>query len=84
MDDAAVTEQIDALASMASIRSTYLVVPRFLACLLLIPALTIMADLVGFLGGAGYSVYFLHIDPSWPCRPTASSACCTWNRGWGR
>ena len=47
-----VTEQIDALASMGANPIHYLVVPRFLACLLLIPALTIMADFMGIVGGA--------------------------------
>ena len=47
-----VTEQIDALASMGVNPIHYLVVPRFLACLLLIPALTIMADFTGIFGGA--------------------------------
>ena len=57
-----VTEQIDALASMGANPIHYLVVPRFLACLLLIPALTIMADFMGVVGGAFYSVYLLGID----------------------
>ncbi|MGO9115462.1 MAG: MlaE family ABC transporter permease [Thermoguttaceae bacterium] len=57
-----VTEQIDALASMGSNPIHYLVVPRFLGCLLLIPALTIMADFMGIVGGAFYSVYLLNID----------------------
>ncbi len=57
-----VTEQIDALASMGANPIHYLVVPRFLACLLLIPALTIMADFMGILGGWFYSVYYLNID----------------------
>src|SRR6266571_1487866 len=39
-----VTEQIDALSSMGADPIYYLVVPRFLACLVLIPTLTIMAD----------------------------------------
>ena len=46
-----VTEQIDALASMGANPIHYLVVPRFLGCLLLIPALTIMADFMGVVGG---------------------------------
>ncbi len=45
------TEQIDALASMGANPIHYLVVPRFLACLLLIPALTIWADIMGIIGG---------------------------------
>jgi phospholipid/cholesterol/gamma-HCH transport system permease protein len=57
-----VTEQIDALASMGANPVHYLVVPRFLGCLLLIPCLTIMADFTGILGGAAYSVNFLNID----------------------
>jgi phospholipid/cholesterol/gamma-HCH transport system permease protein len=57
-----VTEQIDALASMGANPVHYLVVPRFLGCLLLIPALTIMADFMGIVGGAVYSVYLLDID----------------------
>jgi phospholipid/cholesterol/gamma-HCH transport system permease protein len=40
----------------------YLVVPRFLACLLLIPALTIMADFMGISGAFFYAVYYLKID----------------------
>ena len=57
-----VTEQIDALASLGANPIHYLVVPRFLACLLLIPALTIMADFMGFVGAFGYAVWFLGID----------------------
>ena len=57
-----VTEQIDALTSMGANPIHYLVVPRFLACLLLIPALTIMADFMGIVGGYFYSVVMLDID----------------------
>jgi phospholipid/cholesterol/gamma-HCH transport system permease protein len=57
-----VTEQIDALASMGANPIHYLVVPRFLACLLLIPALTIMGDIMGILGGGFYSVQLSGID----------------------
>ena len=57
-----VTEQIDALASMGANPIHYLVVPRFLACLILIPTLVIMADFMGVVGGFFYSVVILHID----------------------
>jgi phospholipid/cholesterol/gamma-HCH transport system permease protein len=57
-----VTEQIDALVSMGANPLQYLVVPRFLACLLLIPSLTIMADFMGVAGGYFYSIYVLQID----------------------
>jgi phospholipid/cholesterol/gamma-HCH transport system permease protein len=57
-----VTEQIDALTTMGVDPVHYLVVPRFLACILLIPALTIMADFMGIVGGYFYSVIILDID----------------------
>jgi phospholipid/cholesterol/gamma-HCH transport system permease protein len=57
-----VTEQIDALASMGANPIHYLVVPRFLACLVLIPTLTIMADFMGVVGGAFYCIWGLGID----------------------
>jgi phospholipid/cholesterol/gamma-HCH transport system permease protein len=57
-----VTEQIDALTSMGANPIHYLVVPRFLACLLLIPALTIMADFMGIVGGYFFSTVIMDID----------------------
>jgi phospholipid/cholesterol/gamma-HCH transport system permease protein len=57
-----VTEQIDALTSMGANPIHYLVVPRFLACLVLIPTLTIMADFMGVAGGAFYGTVMLDID----------------------
>ena len=57
-----VTEQIDALESMGANPLYYLVVPRFLGCLILIPTLTIMADFMGVLGGYLYSHGILGID----------------------
>lgn len=57
-----VTEQIDALASMGSNPIHYLVVPRFIGCVMLIPMLTIMADFMGVVGGHFYSVVLLGID----------------------
>lgn len=57
-----VTEQIDALECMGANPINHLVVPRFLACVLLIPALTVMADFMGIVGGYVYSVFVLQID----------------------
>jgi phospholipid/cholesterol/gamma-HCH transport system permease protein len=57
-----VTEQIDALSSMGANPIYYLVAPRFIACLVLIPCLTIMADFMGVAGGYFYSIYILDID----------------------
>lgn len=57
-----VTEQIDALNSMGVNPIHYLVVPRFLGCLILIPALTLIADVTGVFGGAFYCINVLDIN----------------------
>ena len=57
-----VTEQIDALQSMGANPIQYLVVPRFLGCLLMIPSLTVMAIFMGVVGGWLYSVQVFGID----------------------
>lgn len=46
-----VSEQIDALEALGADPIAYLVVPRFLACFLMIPALTMVAEGVGIFGG---------------------------------
>jgi phospholipid/cholesterol/gamma-HCH transport system permease protein len=62
-----VTEQIDALRVMGSDPIRYLVVPRFLACLLLSPILTIYSDFLGVIGGWAVSTQGLHVpnQPYW-------------------
>lgn len=57
-----VTEQIDALVAMGANPIRHLVVPRFLACLFMIPSLTIMAVFMGVVGGGFYCTYVLEID----------------------
>jgi phospholipid/cholesterol/gamma-HCH transport system permease protein len=57
-----VTEQIDAMAAMGANPIQYLVAPRFLASMFLIPALTVMADFMGIVGGYFYCVIVLGID----------------------
>ncbi len=57
-----VTEQIDALTSMGTNPIHFLVVPRFISCLVLIPALTAMGDFAGVIGGAFYCTQILPID----------------------
>jgi phospholipid/cholesterol/gamma-HCH transport system permease protein len=57
-----VTEQIDALTALGTNPIHYLVVPRFLACFLLIPLLTLMADFMGVIGGAVISTQVLMVD----------------------
>jgi phospholipid/cholesterol/gamma-HCH transport system permease protein len=57
-----VTEQIDAISALGTNPVNYLVVPRFLACVLLIPLLTLMADFMGVIGGAVVSTQLLKVD----------------------
>lgn len=57
-----VTEQIDALSSMGASPMQYLVVPRFLACVIMIPVMTVVADFMGVVGGYLYSVNGFGID----------------------
>jgi phospholipid/cholesterol/gamma-HCH transport system permease protein len=58
-----VNEQIDALACLGVNPVHYLVVPRFLACVLLIPLLTAFADVAGVAGGALICVQIYGIEP---------------------
>ena len=58
-----VGEQIDALDCLGVNSVHYLVVPRFLACVLLIPLLTVIADMMGVLGGAFICIYLYHVEP---------------------
>lgn len=53
-----VTEQLDALRVMGSDPIAYLVVPRFIACVLLTPILTMYSDFMGVIGGWFISTYF--------------------------
>ena len=55
-----VTEQIDAMETMGISPVRFLVVPRFLAALIMLPVLTIFADIVAILGG--YLVSVLTLD----------------------
>jgi len=50
-----VTEQIDALESLGRSPASHLLVPRILACLLMIPVLTVMADVIGIISGWWFS-----------------------------
>jgi phospholipid/cholesterol/gamma-HCH transport system permease protein len=58
-----VTEQIDALETLALDPVKYLVVPRFVAGLIMLPVLTIFADTIAILGGLGISTVSLHVSP---------------------
>lgn len=58
-----VTEQIDALVTLATNPVHYLVVPRFIAGLIMLPILTICADAVGIFGGYLVSTRVLNANP---------------------
>jgi phospholipid/cholesterol/gamma-HCH transport system permease protein len=60
-----VTEQIDALRTLATHPVDYLVVPRLLAAILVMPILTAEAIAVGIAGGYAVGVYLLGIDPTY-------------------
>lgn len=53
-----VTEQIDALESLAINPVRYLVMPRFLACITMLPILTIMANFIAIMGAFGVAYLF--------------------------
>ena len=59
-----VTEQVDALETLAVNPVKFLVVPRFLALCLMLPLLTVYADFIGMIGGYLIGVYKLLIGPS--------------------
>ena len=57
-----VTEQIDALRVMAVSPVNYLIVPRMLACMVVVPILTVFGDVIGVLGGYFTAVYYSGIS----------------------
>ena len=57
-----VTEQIDALNALGSNPVKYLVIPRFIACMLMLPVLTVLSDIFCFLGGYFVSVYLVKVN----------------------
>jgi phospholipid/cholesterol/gamma-HCH transport system permease protein len=57
-----VTEQIEALRSMGLEPSRFLVVPRLLAMLVMLPLLTIFADVVSIVGGMWIAQTYAHIS----------------------
>lgn len=59
-----VTEQIEALETLAANPVKYLVVPRLLALIVMLPLLTVYADAIGILGGYIVGVWKLGIGSS--------------------
>jgi phospholipid/cholesterol/gamma-HCH transport system permease protein len=56
-------QEIDALSTMGISPMEFLVLPRMMALILMMPLLTIYADLVGILGGAVVGVAMLGLSP---------------------
>jgi phospholipid/cholesterol/gamma-HCH transport system permease protein len=57
------TEQIDALHTLATDPMRYLIAPRVIAGVIVMPLLVIVANLIGILGGFAVSVQTLDFDP---------------------
>lgn len=59
-----VTDQLDALRVMGTDPVRYLVVPRVLACVIMVPILTVASDLMGIVGGWLVVVVGFNVDAS--------------------
>src|SRR5262249_16135952 len=58
-----VTEQIDALSTLSTNPFKYLVAPRLIAGLAMLPLLVVVADIIGVFGGYVVSIYKLGFNP---------------------
>jgi phospholipid/cholesterol/gamma-HCH transport system permease protein len=58
-----VTEQIDALRTLSTNPFKYLIAPRVIAGILMLPLLVIIADIIGVMGGYLVSVHALGFSP---------------------
>lgn len=59
-----VTEQVDALTTLSTNPFKYLVAPRILAGLLMLPCLVVVADIIGVFGGFVVGAYKLGYNPA--------------------
>jgi phospholipid/cholesterol/gamma-HCH transport system permease protein len=57
-----VTEQIDALESLSINPVRYLVMPRFLACIAMLPVLTVIANFIAIMGAFGVAYFFQDVS----------------------
>ncbi len=71
----AVTEQIDALHTLATDPVKYLVMPRLMACAALLPILTVIADFIGILGGYVVGVKLFGINSTYYLRHMSQYMC---------
>jgi len=56
-------EEVDALISMGINPVRFIVAPKLLALMVMVPALTVFSDIIGILGGFSLSVIILEIHP---------------------
>jgi phospholipid/cholesterol/gamma-HCH transport system permease protein len=66
-----VTEQIDALTTLSTDPYKYLVLPRLIAGVTMLPALVLIGDILGVFGGYLVSVHKLHFTPAPYLKSTA-------------
>ena len=59
-----VTEQIDALVTLSTNPFKYLIAPRLIAGMLMLPCLVMIADIIGVFGGYLISIYKLGFNPA--------------------
>lgn len=57
-----ITEQIDALFSLGANPNRYLVVPRTIACVIMLPCLTLYGDIIGITCGFFYNVVIMGVN----------------------
>ncbi len=57
-----ITEQIDALFTLGANPNRYLVVPRTLACFIMLPCLTLYGDIIGIMAGFFYNVMLMAVN----------------------
>lgn len=70
-----VTEQVDALHTLATDPVKYLVLPRFIACMALLPVLTIITDFIGIVGGYVVGVKMFGINSTYYLRHMSQYMC---------
>jgi phospholipid/cholesterol/gamma-HCH transport system permease protein len=68
-----VTQQIDALRVLGSDPVRKLVVPRVLACMMMVPVLTVLSDTLGIFGGALISIFSLKLTWTFYWRSVAGA-----------
>lgn len=59
-----VTEQIDALSTLSTNPFSYLIVPRVIASLIMLPCLVLIADIIGVYGGYLVGIHMLDFNPT--------------------